>query len=157
MTTIQQDYIRTIEDFYASNLLTVASKVEDYAEEGDPFSNFRFAALSAGITVEQVFLVLYGIKLARLKTLLVNNRTPNNESIEDTLMDDANYKAILAAYRHFKNSSHPAYDYAGQPSDDEVPPEVFEAEAVDNPLPEEDTSLSPVQQFMALFKSATKV
>jgi hypothetical protein len=64
-------------------------KSHDYAEDGNPYSNFEFAAqLAEGFTgVDAVFAVLMGIKLARLRELTAKGKTPNNESIEDTRRD----------------------------------------------------------------------
>lgn len=118
MTNIREKYARSLEDFYAGNLLVMKGKSEDYSEVADPFSNFRFAASAAGVTIEQVFLVLKGIKLARLKQLLLNDRAPNNESITDTLGDDANYSAIFGTYLELKDSTDPSYAYAGEGLDE---------------------------------------
>lgn len=119
MIDIRERYARSLEDFYAYNLMVMKGKSEDYSEVADPFSNFRFAALAAGVTIEQVFLVLKGIKLARLKQLLVGNKVPNNESTEDTLGDDSNYSAILSSYLDLKNSTDPSYAFGGEGPEDE--------------------------------------
>ncbi len=77
----------------------VQGKSIDYAEEENKFSNFEQAAIAAGITVEQVFLVLMGIKLARLTQLMTADKTPNYEGIDDTFLDAMNYTGLLRAYR----------------------------------------------------------
>lgn len=122
--THKEKYISSIEDTYAEGILTVKSKVADYAKDSDAFSNFRFAAQAANCTVEQVLLMLLGIKLARLTNLLTSGRDPNNESTFDTMVDAINYNAILKAYTEFKNSADADYAYSdsSQPSDTEVPP-----------------------------------
>lgn len=139
--THKEQYLESLSNTFAEALMTVEGKVEDYAEESDSFSNFRFAALAAGVTVEQVLLVLLGIKLARLKTLIVSDREPNNESIEDTLVDSVNYNGILKSYLELKNSDADDYAFAdstpltaeendalhveanlGDPVDSDVPP-----------------------------------
>ena len=74
-------------------------KATDYAEETNYFSNFEFAAKAAGITVDQVFLVMMGIKLARLAQLIGAGKVPNFESIDDNLLDSINYPGLLKAYR----------------------------------------------------------
>lgn len=73
-------------------------KNQDYAEDGNPYSNFEFAATYAGVTVDQVFAVMMGIKQARLLVLTGSGKVPNNESIEDSLIDLANYAALRASY-----------------------------------------------------------
>ncbi len=76
----------------------VEGKAADYAEDDNVFSNFEYAAGVAGITVSQVFMVLIGIKVARLGQLIGNDKTPNNESIDDTALDGMNYFGLLKAY-----------------------------------------------------------
>jgi hypothetical protein len=74
-------------------------KVADYASTQNPYSNFEMSAEVAGVPVETVFRVLIGVKLARLAELLNNAKTPNNESIDDSIIDLANYAALWASYR----------------------------------------------------------
>ena len=73
-------------------------KNEDYAQDGNPYSNFEEAAAAAGVTVDQVFAVLMGIKQARLKELMRSGKVPNNESTQDTKLDLAVYAALRAIY-----------------------------------------------------------
>lgn len=72
------------------------SKRHDYTSSKDNHENFkRSAELSSWFQSEQdkAYVVLIGTKLARLGTLL-DNKQPNNESIEDTFMDLINYCAL---------------------------------------------------------------
>lgn len=76
-------------------------KSHDYADDNNPFSNFEFAAqVASGFKdeVDKVFATLIGIKLARLQQLL-NGKSPKNESVDDTFLDQTNYSAIWATYR----------------------------------------------------------
>lgn len=75
------------------------AKNEDYAEEGNPFSNFEGVAAMTGLMVDQVFQVIIGIKMMRLRELLGEAVTPNFESTDDTIMDLAVYAAIWKAWR----------------------------------------------------------
>ena len=75
------------------------SKNEDYAADDNPFSNFEGVAQSTGLTVDQVFQVMLGIKQERLKQLVGTDKTPNHESVDDTVLDGANYYALWLAYR----------------------------------------------------------
>lgn len=84
-------------------------KSNDYAEDNDYYSNFKFAAFVAGVTVDQVFRVMLGIKLARLKELK-KGKTPNFESIEDTIIDLANYSCIYASYNGPQESNLSAFE-----------------------------------------------
>jgi len=66
----------------------------DYANE-DRLSNFKLAGQISGLTPELNCLSLISTKVARLGVLLNNNKTPNNESIHDSLLDLANYTILL--------------------------------------------------------------
>ena len=72
-------------------------KNQDYASDSNPYSNFEFAAAYAQIPLYKVYLVLEGIKTARLHELLGKGKVPNNESIDDTLLDLAVYSALRAS------------------------------------------------------------
>lgn len=77
------------------------SKSEDYTGDDGPFTNFFRASLLAGQftdPIDQVFAALIGIKIARLGVLTREGKEPNNESIQDTRIDLANYAALWAAY-----------------------------------------------------------
>jgi hypothetical protein len=85
-----------------SNLLTKMKTIhnkknQDYASDSNPYSNFEFAATYAQIPLYKVYLVLEGIKTARLHELLGKGKIPNNESIDDTWLDKATYAAIAAS------------------------------------------------------------
>lgn len=75
-------------------------KNHDYAEDGNPYSNFEFAAkVAEGFTgIDAVFATLMGIKMARLKELTSKGKTPNNESIGDTRKDLAMYATLWASH-----------------------------------------------------------
>ena len=77
-----------------------AAKSHDYAQDGNPFSNFEEAAAAAGVSVDTVFAVMMAIKQARLKELQRSGKTPKHESIADTLVDLALYGVLRAAYHH---------------------------------------------------------
>ena len=74
------------------------AKNHDYASDTDPLSNFRFAALAAGTTMDTVFRVLIGVKLARLDELL-KGKDPKHESLDDSLLDLSVYAALWASSR----------------------------------------------------------
>jgi len=75
----------------------IDAKCQDYADDENVFSNFEQAAAFAGLTVEQVFAVMIGIKVARLQQLM-SGKQPNFESEEDSWLDLANYVALKIAY-----------------------------------------------------------
>lgn len=73
-------------------------KSADYATDKNRYSNFEEAAATAGVTVDDVFATLIGIKLARLKELLKSGKTPANESVQDTRLDLAVYSVLWLSY-----------------------------------------------------------
>ena len=75
-------------------------KSADYADTkaGKYYSNFEEAAATAGVSVDDVFGVQIGIKLARLRELLKSGKIPNNESIQDTRLDLAVYSVLWLSY-----------------------------------------------------------
>lgn len=71
-------------------------KAHDYSQEGDRYSNFKRAAIIAewfNDPVDKVFATMIGIKLAR-KAELLNGKSPKNESVEDTFLDENTYSVI---------------------------------------------------------------
>lgn len=73
-------------------------KSQDYAHDSNRYSNFEEAAETAGCSVDTVFAVLIGIKMARLRELLSTGKIPNNESIQDTRLDLAVYSVLWMSY-----------------------------------------------------------
>ena len=76
---------------------TVESKANDYADDSNVYSNFEGAAFLAGITVDEVFMTLIGVKVERLRQLMAG-KEPNHEAIDDTRIDLANYAALWQGY-----------------------------------------------------------
>ena len=74
------------------------AKNHDYANSEDVFANFTLISQITGLSVEQVFFVFIGVKVARLKELF-KGKDPKNESIDDTLVDLINYTILLNIYR----------------------------------------------------------
>jgi len=83
-------------------------KNRDYADaaHGHYYSNFEIAAQIGGCSVDTVFRVLIGVKLARLDELL-KGKTPLHESIDDSLLDLSVYAALWTSYRR-KDLNAPA-------------------------------------------------
>lgn len=73
-------------------------KKADYSDPEDRFSNFKEAAEYAGVTVEQTFDVLIGIKQARIKQLSQPGRDVQNEPLIDTHLDRAVYATLAFAW-----------------------------------------------------------
>jgi hypothetical protein len=90
-----------LEDVLISIVKMNRKKRADYAEDGDPWSNFRFTADVVGISPASAAIHNVAQKLARLKSLRVNGRDPLNENITDTYLDLAVYAVIaLGIHTH---------------------------------------------------------
>ena len=74
---------------------TLFSKGDDYANE-DRLSNFKLAGAISGGDARTNCLNLISTKVARLGVLIKTNKEPNNESIEDSVLDLANYAVLLS-------------------------------------------------------------
>jgi hypothetical protein len=74
-------------------------KNSDYSRGSEnPYSNFEEAAAAAGVTVDEVFAVLMGIKQARIRQLTQSGREVLNEPLADSYLDLAVYAALRASY-----------------------------------------------------------
>jgi len=70
------------------------SKGGDYANT-DRLSNFKLAGEITGVGAELNCLNMIATKVARLGVLLNSETQPNNESIEDNMLDLASYAILL--------------------------------------------------------------
>ena len=89
--------------FTESQKKIMISKSGDYATNEDKLQNFKVAGAVSGITAEQQCLSLIATKVARLGVLLKSG-TPNNESIEDSIIDLANYSFLLSCLVYEKSN-----------------------------------------------------
>ena len=89
--------MESISEFYGRGIEIIDSKNNDYARESDPFKNFRSAEV-AGVNVGRAILVRILDKMSRVSNLLDREASVKDETINDTLLDMANYIAILNAY-----------------------------------------------------------
>ena len=71
-------------------------KGNDYSNIKDRLSNFKLAGSICGLTPELNALSLIATKVARLGVLLKSESKPNNESIQDSILDLANYSVLLS-------------------------------------------------------------
>ena len=86
------------------------AKGNDYAND-DRLSNFKLAGNISGLSPELNCLSLIATKVARLGVLLINDKTPNNESVNDSLLDLANYTVLLTMLLKDKESKGILKDY----------------------------------------------
>lgn len=77
------------------------SKGDDYANE-DRLSNFKLAGKICGLTPEQNCLSLIATKVARLGVLISGENKPNNESVDDSIIDLISYGTLLYMLRSEK-------------------------------------------------------
>jgi len=92
----QKELFYFIEKEQAKGLEIIKAKNSDYGASDDPFANFRMFG-------ELGFAVRLSDKLSRIKTLLERGSAKvKDESLEDTILDMANYCYLLLAYRKGK-------------------------------------------------------
>lgn len=105
MTLEEQE--KTFDEFVSKMKQTMLKKGNDYSDQ-DRLSNFKLAGAITGIGAELNCLNLIATKVARLGQLL-NGKTPNNESVEDSLLDLANYTLLLHMILEERSSSYSKY------------------------------------------------
>lgn len=106
VTTEQHlDYMRYLTDLMIQ--ISIKKNSDYTAGSGDPFANFRLAETLGFSSVETGILVRMTDKMARLRCLTEGRRLQvKDETIEDTLLDLANYALILRSYIY--HTSRPA-------------------------------------------------
>lgn len=104
----KQEYMRFHEEACRKMMAITRAKNADYTgQSDDPFANFSNSIAIAGVPVEQGFLVRIGDKLARIRSFIQKGVLEvKDESVEDTLLDLANYAILLAGY--IKTKKHAA-------------------------------------------------
>lgn len=86
------------ESTLASMIEVYRRKRADYAQDSSQWSNFEDMARFAGFSETWMpALVLCQQKLSRISALRGNGRAPSNESVVDSLLDNANYAVIALA------------------------------------------------------------
>jgi hypothetical protein len=97
-------------------------KQEDYAQEGNPFSNFERASQLVqwfNSDVDKVFVALIGVKLARIAELR-KEKEPKNESLQDSFEDLTCYCGLWASYRESKSEPRPAPPNQGRMEENRI-------------------------------------
>lgn len=92
------DQLQHFDEFFGKLKETLIKKGGDYANT-DCLSNFKLAGSICGLTAEQNCLSLIATKVARLGVLLASGDSPNNESIEDSILDLNGYAFLLSCIR----------------------------------------------------------
>lgn len=93
---IQKEFEKHVDQLMEMMKQTLVKKGNDYSKE-DRLSNFKEVGAISGTSAELACLTLIATKVSRLGTLLRKGGIPNNESIEDSAIDLANYAVILHA------------------------------------------------------------
>lgn len=91
----KQEQEAFFKSFVSAQEQVLLSKGDDYANT-DRLSNFKLAGSIAGGSAQINCLNLIATKVARLGVLLNSGKQPNNESIQDSVLDLANYAVLLA-------------------------------------------------------------
>lgn len=86
----------------------IFKKGNDYAN-ADRLSNFKLAGNICGLDAEINCLSLIATKVARLGVLLNSDSKPNNESVNDSLIDLANYAVLLHMIRNEPKETNTAW------------------------------------------------
>ena len=95
----REELIR-LHKFYCEKMnALVQRKNADYTNESGPFSNFERVEALGIATTEQGFLTRLMDKFCRVITFVQRGTLKvSDESVEDTLLDLANYSLLLCAY-----------------------------------------------------------
>lgn len=93
----KQEQQQHLSDIFEDLSSIQSSKGDDYAGD-DRLSNFKIVSQMAGITPEQVLLVFIATKAVRIGNLQ-GSKIPNNESIDDSIIDLINYGILLHMVR----------------------------------------------------------
>lgn len=91
----QEQQVQHFENMVDTMKVVLFKKGNDYANT-DRLSNFKLAGSICGLKAEQNCLSLIATKVARLGVLLNSDKSPNNESIEDSILDLTNYSVLLS-------------------------------------------------------------
>lgn len=90
----KQEQIEHFAQFSERMKYTLISKGNDYAG-ADRLSNFKATADITSTPPAGVCLTMIGIKVARLGVLINSGAEPAKESVRDSVLDLANYAALL--------------------------------------------------------------
>ncbi len=101
----QNEFEDIIEGVLARVKETLINKGHDYTNK-DPIENFKLLE-EYGIQPTQAVMQLIAIKWNRLKNLIMNNKQPKNESVDDNELDLICYTILLHVVREeIKRSSY---------------------------------------------------
>ena len=105
----RKDYMQFHRECCDRMIKITEAKNQDYAGDGtDAFANFSRVAAMGIATTEQGFLTRMLDKLSRLSSFVSKGfLAVKDESVEDTLLDLANYCLLFAGYLRSKRALDP--------------------------------------------------
>jgi hypothetical protein len=95
-----KELVEFAESFFGGAIETMKKKNADYtgSKDDNPFANFE-AVEAFGLDTEIGFLTRMTDKMARIASFVKNGELKvKDESVQDTLLDLANYSMLFAAY-----------------------------------------------------------
>lgn len=93
-----QDLIDFADHFFSRCLKTMEKKNADYTPGSDPFGNFT-SVERFGIQTETGFITRMVDKMSRISSFVnKGDLMVKDETVQDTLLDLANYACLMAAY-----------------------------------------------------------
>ena len=118
----RSEYMKFHEDKCKQMIEVTKRKNADYSgasEKDDPFANFRIVEMVGICSVETGFLTRISDKLARIATFAKKKQLlVKDESVEDTLIDMANYCILMAGYLKEQKD----LEFLYQPANEDVLP-----------------------------------
>lgn len=99
MSMNTEQFIDALDDNYNEAMQIIEKKNGDYADDEDPFQNFKFIERSGFLATEEGIAVRMTDKLQRILNLIQkDSREVEDERIDDTLLDLMNYANIMLVY-----------------------------------------------------------
>jgi hypothetical protein len=101
----QEQYLADFEALTSRMLEITRAKNSDYTgDTSRPFKNFEMVETMGFATTEQGFLTRLTDKMMRVSSFVKNGTLKvNDEKVEDTLLDMANYALLFICYLKSKN------------------------------------------------------
>jgi hypothetical protein len=109
----KQEYLAFHEATIKRMLEITKAKNHDYTGASeDPFANFKLVEMAGVCATEQGFLVRMSDKLSRIASFVKQGTLQvKDESVEDTLLDLANYSILMAGYIRSKKQERSTTSY----------------------------------------------
>jgi hypothetical protein len=92
-----KDFYKMSLDNFLQRMDLSAKKSHDYATDDDTLHNFKAQGKLTGMKPSQCAAQLVMVKAVRLGNLIFGDKTPANESVEDTIFDMQNYLDLMLA------------------------------------------------------------